>query len=55
MQYVSNQVFKAFVQKMIKIGRHVKIGPVAENYKIAGGLELFKPDDDMEEKVKFFH
>ena len=55
LQYVSNPVFKAFVKKMIKIVRHVKIGPVAENYKIAGGLQLFKPDDDMEEKEKFFH
>lgn len=52
LQYVTNPVFKAFVQKMIKIGRHVKISAVAKNYKLAGGLELFKPDDDMEEKLK---
>ena len=52
LQYISNPVFKGFVQKMIKIGRHVKISAVAENCKIAGALELFQPDDDLEEKLK---
>ncbi|VDI45631.1 Hypothetical predicted protein [Mytilus galloprovincialis] len=50
--FITNPIFKGFVDKMVKVGRHVKIKAVAANCKIAGSMTIFKPDNVLTEKLK---
>lgn len=45
-------MYNSFVKKVVKVGRHVKIKSVAANCKIAGKMIIFKPTDQLTEKVK---
>ena len=51
-QFISNPSMKLFVQKMIKVGRQVKIKKDTKDCKIAGGMEPYRVDDHMEQKMK---
>lgn len=51
-EFISNLPMKSFVQKMIKVGRQVKVKKETRNCKIAGGMQIYNVDDVMKHKLK---